>query len=298
MGFSDKLSPDVPGMDKRTSPLNWIIVFLVVLIGLSLAGLLLLQCCFSLEKDSFGREVGIVLLQLIAVGVLGTVSSLLLARYTSWQQQVLVAQQRKAEESQREQERIRAAQWQAEKEERSRAEKAREAQRIVLENKNVLKKSIIKRLGQLYHETKGARRMLRAKVLSLPYNEKNISIANIYLKPYAQYLEVINDLQLELENINEEIKPGAENLALFANGEQLYKGLKSMEDYLRSVFKEYETSKDKFNERAYAAYIDFPLLNDFLSSAREESRSGFRLAFINEYKKVMADMLRELVNVE
>lgn len=287
MGFSDKSSPYMTGVGNRALILNRIFWYLTVLSALSLAVFFLLRYNATLEKDSFTREVAIILLQIVAVGVVGAVFSLLLAQYTA-ELAGLQAKEQQAEQQRRE----------AEKNERIQAERKRDAQRIVLENKNVLKKNIIKRLGQIYHEVKGARRMLRAKVLSLPYNDKNVAIANIYLKPYAQYMEVINDLQLDLESITEEVKPGITHVSLFSNSEKLYIGLKSMEDYLRGVFKEYETCRDKFNDKAYAPYIEFPQLMDLLSSAGEESRTGFRLEFINQYKTVMADMLRDLVSLD
>lgn len=296
MGSSDKFSPDVAGVGKGYSPLNRIVVFFVALIFLSLVGLLLLYGLLGLEKDSFGREVGVVLLQLTAAGVIGVIVTLLLKQYLAWQQQLQAAREKQAEENRRAQEWDRAEQWQQERAERQRADQARDLQRIVLENKNVIKKNIIKRLGQIYNDVKAARRTLRSKVLSLPYNDKNVSIANIYMKPYAQYMEVINDLQLDLESITEEVRSGIAEVALFNNPDAIYNGLKAMENYLRSVFREYEASKDKFNDRAYAAYIEFPQLADLLGSAREENPSGFRGEFLDQYKTVMADMLRELVH--
>jgi hypothetical protein len=285
MESSSNSRPGIPAVGKRFSPLSWIILFLVILVALSLGGLLVLQFGFTLEKDSFEREIGIVFLQIIAVGVIGSIFSLLLAQYTN-QQAGLQADKQRWEEDMRQQE----------SDKRLREEKARDLLRIEIKNKNDLKKDIIKRLSQIYHDVKGVRRMLRAKVLSVPYDEKIVSTANVYLKPYAQYMETFNDLQLDLEGIKDEIKHSKVHMTLFSNNDAIYEALKSMEHYLGEVFGEYETCKNKFNEKAYAPYVDFIQLKDMLSSAREGSTTDFRLQFILAYKAVMNDMLGDLID--
>ncbi|WP_315821908.1 hypothetical protein [Paraflavitalea speifideaquila] len=284
MGFLSNSKPGIPGVGKRFSPLSWIIIFLVILVALSLGGLLVLQFGFTLEKDSFEREIGIVFLQIIAVGVIGSIFSLLLAQYTH-DQAGLQADKQRWEEDMRQQE----------SDNRLREEKARDLLRIEIKNKNDLKKDIIKRLSQIYHDVKGVRRMLRAKVLSVPYDEKIVSTANVYLKPYAQYMETFNDLQLDLEGIKDEIKHSKIHMTLFSKNKEIYDALKSMEHYLGEVFSEYETCKNKFNEKSYAPYSEFVQLRDMLGSAREGSTTAFRLQFILAYKGVIADMLGDLV---
>lgn len=296
MGFSINYRQDVTSSIKRS--FKWIIIFLAIVIVVSIAGIILLNAVYSLERESFAREIAIVLLQLIAVGVVGSVSSLLLAQYSANQAGLQVKKQQQEEELRLQQERARAEQALREKEERLSAEKAIDLQRIDIKNKNDLKKDIVKRLGQIYHDVKGVRRMLRAKVLSVPYDDKNISTANVYLKPYAQYMETFNDLQLDLEGIKDEIKYGTIHMSLFSNNDEIYESLKLMEEYLADVFSEYETCKSKFNEKAYAPYTEFARLQDLLSAAGKDSQTAFRKHFINEYKGTIASMLGDLVNLE
>lgn len=296
MGFSINNRQDVTSSIKRS--IKWIIVFLVIVIVVSIVGIIMLNAVYSLDANSFAREIAIVLLQLIAVGVVGSVSSLLLAQYSANQAGLQIEKQKEEEKIRQEQERARADQAAREKEERLEAEKAIDLQRIDIKNKNDLKKDIVKRLGQIYHDVKGVRRMLRAKVLSVPYDDKNISTANVYLKPYAQYMETFNDLQLDLESIKDEIKYGVIHRGLFSKNDKIYESLKLMEEYLADVFNEYETCKTKFNEKAYAPYSEFTRLQDLLSSAGKESLTAFRQHFINEYKGTIASMLGDLVNLE
>lgn len=296
MGFSINSRQDVTISIKRS--IKWIIVFLAIVIIVSIAGIVVLNTVYSLDRDSFAREIAIVLLQLIAVGVVGSVSSLLLAQYSANQASLQAEKQMQEEKIRHDQERARADQAIREKEERLQSEKAIDLQRIDIKNKNELKKDIVKRLGQIYHDVKGVRRMLRAKVLSVPYDEKNVATANVYLKPYAQYMEVFNDLQLDLEGIKDEIKYGAIHMGLFSKNDEIYESLKLMEEYLADVFAEYETCKSKFNEKAYASYAEFTKLQDLLSSAGKTSSTGFRKQFIDEYKGTIASMLGDLVNPE
>ena len=282
--------------EVKQSPLKKIVVFLLLLVLAAVAGLVLLQCCFDLQKDSFGREIGVVLLQVIAVGVIGSIFSLLLTQYTASQASLQAERQRYHEQLQLELERARNEQLRAEQEERVRMEKQRDAERVVIRNKNELKKDIIRRISHIYNETKGARRMLRAKALSTAYNDKNVVNANLYIKPYAQYMEVINDLQLELEGIREEINSNKAHVSYYANDENIQACMKEMEQYLGEVISEYETSRLKFNDKAYAPYMDFDKLKDLLSSARQGSQTAFRTRFINNYKSVISDMLDDLVS--
>ncbi|AXY78211.1 hypothetical protein D3H65_31290 [Paraflavitalea soli] len=296
MGLSINNRQDVTSSIKRS--IKWIIVFLAIVIVVSIVGIIVLNAVYSLDANSFAKEIAIVLLQLIAVGVVGSVSSLLLAQYSAGQAALQAKKQQEEEELRLQRERARAVEAAREKEERLQAEKAIDLQRIDIKNKNDLKKDIVKRLGQIYHDVKGVRRMLRAKVLSVPYDDKNISTANVYLKPYAQYMETFNDLQLDLEGIKDEIRYGTIHMALFSSNEEIYKSLKLMEEYLSAVFNEYETCKSKFNEKAYAPYTEFTRLQDLLSSAGKDSQTAFRKHFINEYKGTIARMLGDLVNLE
>ena len=282
----------------RQTPLRKIIVFLATLVVLAIAGLVLLYCCVGLEKDSFAREIGIVLLQIIAVGVIGSIFSLLLTQYTTSQANLQADLQRNEEQQQLAADRARADQLRFEQEEQLRNEKVRDAERIVLRNRNELKKDVIRRISHIYNEAKGARRMLRAKALSTAYNDKNVVNANLYIKPYAQYMEVINDLQLELEAIREEINSDKAHVYYYAKDESIQQRIREMEHYLGDVISEYETSRTKFNDKAYAPYMEFDKLKDLLSTARQGSTTGFRVQFIDNYKTVISDMLDDLVSPE
>lgn len=262
----------------------------------AIAGLIILQNFFSLEKDSFGRDVGVALLQVVAVGIAGAVVSQLLSQYVNGRQRLLSDMQQHQAQLLLKQEQEIAAQARIEQQQRRQAEQERDEQRVVARNRNEIKKDLIRRVSHIYNEAKAARRMLRAKALSTAYNDKNVVNANLYIKPYAQYLEVLNDLQLELENIKEEVRFNKTQLSFYAREAEIYAGLQAMEDYLGEVIGEYENSRTKFNDKAYAPYMDFDKLKDLLSTARVGSTTAFRTRFIDAYKQVIADLLDDLVN--
>ncbi len=140
--------------------------------------------------------------------------------------------------------------------------------------------------------------MLGAKVLSVPYDDKNISTANVYLKPYAQYMETFNDLQLDLEGIKDEIKYGTIHMSLFSNNDEIYESLKLMEEYLADVFPNTKPAKASSMKKPMPPYTEFARLQDLLSAAGKDSNTAFRKHFINEYKGTIASMLGDLVNLE
>ncbi|WP_276484543.1 hypothetical protein [Paraflavitalea pollutisoli] len=281
---------------NRTWPFKRINYWLAAIVLGAVIGLVVLNAFFSLDKDSFGRDIGVALLQVVAVGVAGGVVSKLLEQYVTGRQRLLSELQQHQAQLLQKQEQEKAEQAGREQQQRWQVEQERDAQRIVVRNKNELKKDLIRRISHIYNEAKAARRMLRAKALSTAYNDRNVVNANLYIKPYAQYLEVLNDLQLELENIKEEVRFNKTSVTFYTKEAAIYAGLQAMEDYLGEVIAEYENSRTKFLDKAYAPYMDFDKLKDLLSTARVGSTTAFRTRFIEAYRQVIADLLEDLVN--
>ncbi len=251
---------------KKFDPGKWLGILLVVLFVSSILGLIILDYFQALKKDSFGREIGIILLQIISVGVIGTILSLLLAKFNQKQEQFLKEQQ---------------------------------AFRMLHENKTQFKKDILHQLDKIYSDVKSIRRILRAKAFTIPYNQAIATDdARVDLKYYDEALEDINSIQLQLEIIMKEIATNEKivpSQTIFKDYEKIQKSISDMEKYLGILVKEYEENRAK----ADGAPLSLPIKD--LSNIKKmlghtDHNSPFKTKFIMPYKEVTSSIRSELLS--
>ncbi|HEX5151231.1 MAG TPA: hypothetical protein VFW07_07265 [Parafilimonas sp.] len=238
---------------------KWIIIVLVGLGVISIAGLIILDKRFTLDDKSFGREVGNMFLQIISVGVVGTILSLLLAKYNKQQEELL---------------------------------KRNELIRISNENTNQFKKEIIQQLNKIYSNTKSVRRMLRAKGFSIPYYdalEKEDAI--LRLKVYDNAVEQLNSFQLELEMILKELET---NGSSFSDANSISGFITQMERYLGNIVSEYEEKRTTGVDKNSLEMKNLNEIKTLIEHTGEKSE--FRLGFIEPYKKAVGAIRKELLD--
>ncbi len=249
-----------------------IVILLISLFIASIAGLLILKVFFTLGKDTFEREIGIALLQLITVGVIGTILSMLLASYNLKQEEVRNEAREKDQKFLRDQ----------------------ELTRIADENKNQYRKDILKKLNEIYTGTKGARRMLRAKGFKADY-KKVIKTAGttIDLKHYDDFLERINGFELGLDIFSKELDT---NKNIFSRYKCIDDNIEKMKEYLYGFVEEYENNRWRFTGEPPSVALDYlPVVSEMLAHADKDNL--FKTRFITPYKTVFTAVRNELLNI-
>lgn len=260
---------------------KWIVIVLALLFVVSIAGLFVIHKYFTLDDKSFGREVGNTFLEIISVGVIGTILSLLLAKYNQ-QQEKLQSQEQAAQE----------ASIREERNTREDSIRKQELNRISDENRNQFIKNVLHELNEIYTGTKSARRMLRAKAFIVSYKEaiKNDNTI-IDVKIYDHYLEKINNYQLELETILSEINTDA---TIFRNHIQIQSSINQMQEYLHSLVKEYEDHR--FNASTDPGPLTIKPLDKIKELVNHAKENGaLKVKFIYPYKKAIAAIRKDLI---
>jgi hypothetical protein len=246
---------------------------LIILFLLSVIGLFILNTFFTLTKDTFSREIGNTLLQIIAVGIFGTIFTLLLEQYKRIQENIQIDKENQ----------------------RIRNEADREIERISNENKNQFRKDILHQLNEVYNGIKNARRMLRAKAFNAPYIDIDNTNSHIKLDQYDHYMENINELQLKLELIKKEITT---NKSVFSKSEEICNHmLFPIEDSLNKIIDEYIENRPKFDPNQNILPIKdgrFEKLNDMLKSAKLNGE--FKRRFFDKYGELVSEIQKELVS--
>ena len=107
---------------------------------------------------------------MIAVAVFGTIASVLLSEFNSERKVLQEDQDRKREEEQKERDRERVAR-----------DKQIEIQRKLDENKDQLRKEILRKENEIYANTKRARRLLRARAFHTPFYDVWNSLPDSFL---------------------------------------------------------------------------------------------------------------------
>lgn len=245
--------------NNKADPGTLIVIVLVSLVVASVIILIILQVFFTLVKDSFGREIGNTLLQIISVGVIGTFLSLLLAKYNHQKNELLRIQ---------------------------------ELNRISEENKNQFRKDILSQLNKIYSAVKSTRRMLRAKAFSTPYYKAiKTDDTRINLEIYDNALEDINAFQLQLEIILKEIET---NQNIFKNYNIIYNPISAMGKYLGKLVTEYEDNRAKVLGDPPSLIIkDLKNIKQMLDHADETNQ--FKTKFIEPYKDAISEVRKELL---
>lgn len=140
----------------------------------------------------------------------------------------------KAEETNREQSRIRVETW----------------------------KDYIKRIGTVYRDVKRARRALTAGGLTTKNDNNPTAITKEQFKLYFDQMGIINNAQLELEGLKIEAK----SLPDFILLSDISPYLENSEDYLRQILKEYEAALPALANEKTVEFISLERLHEFTTS--------------------------------
>lgn len=219
-------------------------------------------------------EIAKAVLQLGVVAVFGTTVSLLVFEY-----------QREKSRIDKEQDLRRQAEEKGRDIERAADERARDLELKRLEYREELLLSTLARAMKAYSQSKRVRRMLRARSVRPGESGKVIVVAT-----YDEYIDVLNDSQLDLENLARDVKTS--DLA-FSKSELIVTQLWKMEGYLNGLVKEYEEQRPLFPDTATTVPLEDHLrLADFLSSAKS---SAFRPEVVDAFHKVQQAIREDLL---
>lgn len=289
--------------DITNHPGKWSIIALACLFLLSVIALIVLASFFAFDEKSFGREIGKTLLQIISVGVIGTLLSFIVAWYKQNQDQLMKEQQSKKDAELLEQKNNRENQLLEEKNNREeslrlqqklqdQSAKNLELQRIYQENRNQFMKNILHELNEIYRGTKSARRMLRAKSFKVSYETalKDNSVV-IDTQIYDYYLDKINNYQLGLETISSEIDTETK---LFKNHEKIKNSIDQMEKYLHNLVAEYESNRFKAGSDSGVLTIEsLKKVRELIDHAQEYGplKKGFIYCYKDAVKLIRQELL-------
>lgn len=243
----------------KSEPWKLMVIVLISLVTTSIIVLIILESFSTLNEGSFGIEIGKALLQIISVGVVGTILSSLLARYGYWREDTI---------------------------------RNNELKRISEENRNQFRKDILHQLNEIYSEMKNNRRMLRAKAFTMSYSVAlETDDAKVALDIYDNVLEDINNLQLQLEILMKEIET---NQNTFTNWTKIKTDISRMEKYLGKLVKEYEENRTKmFADPTSLEIKDLDNLRKMLGHA--DDNNPFKTEFIIRYKEAISEVRKELL---
>lgn len=170
--------------------------------------------------------------------------------------------------------------------ERHNQDKDREFERKALEYREELLKAVLSRAMACYSQSKKARRLLRARAL-----EHHDGITIVLANQYDQYLDLINDAQLELENLARDVQNSA---PAFSSPDAIVKHLRSMDKYLSRIICEYERNRGLSTMADGKLTLDeFPVLKEYLKTAAE---SPFNPNVIVPYHEVQLAIRKDLLH--
>ena len=226
---------------------------IAVLVGLFLVSIAGVLIPPTPTAGSIHMEIAKALLQLGVVAVAGTVVSVLVFEYQR---------------------------------ERQNQDKTRELDRKGLEYREELLKAVLSRAMACYSQSKKARRLLRARAL-----EHHDGLTIVLANQYDQYMDLINDAQLELENLARDVQNSA---PAFSSADTIVKHLRSMEKYLSKIIGEYEKNRGLSTMADGKLTLEeFPVLNEYLKTASE---SPFTPNVIFPYHEVQLAIRKDLLH--
>lgn len=241
----------------------------VVLVALFLASVVALVALYLVappKPDSFELEIAKAVLQLGVVSVVGAAVSTLVLEH-----------QRAGQKFDRDREH-----------ERDRTERAQEQDRKRLEYREDLLKATLAKTMASYNSVKRARRLLRARAIVARLNSDQLEVL---AEPYDEYMELINDAQLDFENLARDVETSKR---AFSSPEKLVTALRAMDECLGDLVTEYETVRRRFRETApRMALDDLPLLAAYLGPTRG---SDFERRVVHPYHEVQKEIRADLLH--
>ncbi len=239
----------------------------------SIAILALLK--YWLPDLKLGPEIAKAVLQLGVVAIVGSFVSLLLFEYQ--REKGLADKQRDMDRQSAEKERDL---------ERARAEKRRDMLVRKVEYREQLLMLVLSKALAAYSQAKKARRLMRARAVARS-GESEV----LLVEGYDQYMELVNDAQLELENLARDVKTSS---VAFSKPDEIVQSLEKMEAHLGELIGEYERKRPLFlDDVPHRPLGDHPLLEDFLRRAKD---SKFSTEVVHPYHEVQATIRADLLH--
>ncbi|MEL6556589.1 MAG: hypothetical protein AAFQ94_00300 [Bacteroidota bacterium] len=163
--------------------------------------------------------------------------------------------------------------------------KLQEYDRNVTQLKGKVYESYISRIGGLYRQVKGARRILRSNGLSSINRDPHFKFSEHEYAIYSEQMKLLNEVQLQLEGLMIE----SQHLPII-KGYQIDFDLHLMEDYLRRIHAEFEAASTP-KEFDYS-FHELRRLDEFTCDTRTENFSfEGEIAHVEdnpkEYKKTL-----------
>ena len=139
-----------------------------------------------------------------------------------------------------------------------------------------------------YSQAKKCRRMLCARAIRLVAGTKCV-LADCY----DDYMDCLNDAQLEIENLVRDVQTSA---SAFANASLISIDLRSLESYLKKLIEQYKTLRPHFSAAALASMelAQLPTLEAFLGPS---DGSEFKRDFLEPYKKIQTQIRGDLLRL-
>jgi hypothetical protein len=206
----------------------------------------------DVAENSFAFEVGKAVLQVGVIAIMGAVVSVLIYEYQLESQKI---------------------------------EKQRDREQKSLEYREALLMSTLLKATNAYSQAKKARRLIRARAI-VKSGQEQVVLAD----QYDQYLDMINDAQLDLENLRRDVDTSAK---AFTQADVIGKSLRSMEKYLNKLVREYEETRGCFSDVDLVLPIyELPKLSEFIQQAKD---SQFKPRMIKPYRDVQKNIREDLL---
>jgi hypothetical protein len=165
-------------------------------------------------------------------------------------------------------------------------------ERQELLEKNEFRNSILTRLNTAFIEVKKLRRISRATALKRKEADKTHYFLDV--SDYHNYMQAINEAQLQLEVIEKDI---SSNSILFTHRETITSNISKMEEYLNGIINEYEHTpltivsdpEGKLHTEKYEMFHD--LINEYYGSK-------FRIEFVHSYYQSLEKVREDLVHIQ
>ncbi|QPF81791.1 hypothetical protein IC762_18430 [Bradyrhizobium genosp. L] len=143
-------------------------------------------------------------------------------------------------------------------------------------DRDAFRARVLDRINEAFVKIKGLRRKLRAQATLTGTEEAPTYSVSQSL--YQETLEEVNDIQLGLEVIAKDVET---NSGILKFGKEIFRGLRSMEEYLNEIVDEWEHLHAEFEgEPAVAQTSAIPKFNDLLGPYKT---SQFRPLFVHAY---------------
>lgn len=153
-----------------------------------------------------------------------------------------------------------------------------------------LRKSVLLKLHRSYADAKKSRRVMRAKAFRPAFYDESNQAARVDLEVYDEQMELINETQLELEIIAKDVET---NSYAFSDPGKVVENIRSMEQVLNLVVKEWERKRGGFDQPPLITAL--PQLLSYVQSDKLDKESYFRVKFVLNYYQALTLVRQDIV---